>query len=249
MKKEFIFISTLSLSFSLHGMNEEIQIKEAKQFAKFKECFEDHWKGQEITFPFNTQENRDKIKIFTSACRFEALYDEIKKLLEAGLNPDITLPNTPTCLFSAVKANAVNNVKLLLQHDANPNGVKNFPTYQNNYLPLHEAVKNGNLEIIKLLLNNEGKEFKADPNQYDDVSGLTPIMIACSEAGDYYNKEGNCHNGCYTNNHDLRIQVIYTLIKAGANIKPQNFFGHDSITIAKNSNLSELAKYLSYNSK
>lgn len=249
MKKEFIFISTLLLSFGLHGMNEESQSKAAKRFTKFKECFEDHWKGQEITFPFNTPENHDKIWIFTSACRFEALYDEIKRLLDAGVNPDITLPNTPTCLFSAVKANAVNNVKLLLQYDANPNGVKNYPNNQKNYLPLHEAVKNGNLEIIKLLLNNEGKEFKADPNQYDTVSGLTPFMIACSEAGEYYNKEENCHNGCYTNEHDLRIHVIHALIKAGANIKPKNFFGHDAIAIAKNSNLSELAEYLSYKSK
>jgi len=97
--------------------------------------------------------------------------DLMNQDLALGLNPDITLNNDPkTALVYAVDNNKHEAVKLLLEHNANPNVKIRGTSY-----PIIEASYAGYTEIVDLLI-----QYKADLNKRkQDGSGITPLMFAC----------------------------------------------------------------------
>lgn len=84
-------------------------------------------------------------------------------LLQAGANPDYNtsvLPHTPLCLAS--RENDLKSVFRLLQAYANPNH------YCCQRPPLFEAVKNGHIDIVRLLLiRNANTQFSAYYSSYE----------------------------------------------------------------------------------
>ncbi|XP_071145817.1 uncharacterized protein [Mytilus edulis] len=80
------------------------------------------------------------------------------------IKPESSYNMTP--LFMASSRGFIKVVKLLLEHNANPNLVNSF-----NDTPLFAACENGYTEIVKLLL-----EFQADPNLYNNYN-VSPLQV------------------------------------------------------------------------
>ena len=92
----------------------------------------------------------------------------VRILLKAGTDPDIPISSGGiTALHAAFLNNNIPILKLLLQHNADPN-------YQdpNGMTVLHTASVSGNLTIVKLLL-------KAGAFTHLSPNGLTPLHLAC----------------------------------------------------------------------
>jgi len=131
----------------------------------------------------NADKNKDRIKI----------KDIINN--HAGTDLDINTKidkDGNTLLSLAVKNNDFELVCFLLDHKADPNIVAD--NYQ-KLTPLHHAAINGNLEMIKILL-----EAGANPN---------------AKAGSNYTALHYAARECHT-------EIFYTLIKAGADPNPKN---------------------------
>lgn len=103
-----------------------------------------------ITLPI-TPELLDK-KVAGKPILFVAIenkrYDIVSALLEAGANPDITLADGRTPLFTAVALNNNEMVEVLLAHKAKVDAV----LQDSKLSPLHQAVINNNNEMIKMLI-------------------------------------------------------------------------------------------------
>jgi len=97
--------------------------------------------------------------------------DNIKFLLDQGLDIDAMDKNDYNPVFYAVKYNNESFLEFLLNEGANPN-VMRYVVYYEYITPLAQAVLNKNTKIIKLLLN-----FKANPNLYDKKEN-SPLYIA-----------------------------------------------------------------------
>lgn len=84
------------------------------------------------------------------ACLF-GHYETAEYLIKAGASVNSPSRNAlnVTPLYSAVAANHVKIVSLLLDYDADPNARE-----QEGYTPLHAAAQNGNSQIIRTLLFN-----------------------------------------------------------------------------------------------
>ena len=92
----------------------------------------------------------------------------VRILLKAGTDPDIPISSGGiTALLEAFMINNIPLLKLLLQHNADPN-------YQdsNSMTVLHTASASGNLTIVKLLL-------KAGAYTHLSAVGQTPLHLAC----------------------------------------------------------------------
>lgn len=92
----------------------------------------------------------------------------INLLLQNRANINAIAGEGITSLYAAVCNNAIEIVKLLLDHNADAN----IPHDQDNVTPLYFATERGQIEIIKLLLNN-----KALPD-IADIADKTPLSIA-----------------------------------------------------------------------
>ena len=94
----------------------------------------------------------------------------MKNDLDLGINVDITLNDGGTALGNAVLNNKPEAVKILLEHNADPNIKLN-----GNSFPLIEASYGGYDDIVDLLI-----QHKANVNiRKLDGSGITPLMFAC----------------------------------------------------------------------
>ena len=93
--------------------------------------------------------------------------DRVRELLDSGINPNIIkYGQTPLKLASRYGSSDV--VRLLLEHDANPNIRDN-----NGDTPLASASWQGYTHIVKLLLNNNNASINIQ-NDY----GYTPLLLA-----------------------------------------------------------------------
>ena len=93
--------------------------------------------------------------------------EELRRLLEDGLDPNIRNQYDESALMIASIKGSEDTVRLLLEYNANPNIVNEF--YET---PLLHASIYGYPDIVETLL-----EYNADPNIYDDVK-YTPLMRA-----------------------------------------------------------------------
>ena len=83
----------------------------------------------------------------------------IKDLLEYGADPNKQTYSGSTALHVAVAVNNIELVKILLEHDANPNLTAKYTLSRWQYTPLMDSAQRNNLPIVKLLL-----EHGANPN-------------------------------------------------------------------------------------
>jgi hypothetical protein len=95
--------------------------------------------------------------------------EELRRLLEDGLDPNIRDELDESALTIASIRGYEDIVRLFLEYNADPNIVNEF--YET---PLSQASIYGHVDTVKTLL-----EYNADPNIYDDVK-YTPLMRAIS---------------------------------------------------------------------
>ena len=101
--------------------------------------------------------------------------DAVRKLLKAdGADPAVPGDADPTRppIYVAARDGFLEIVKMLLQHNADPNQAKTDtgPT------PVYMAAQNGHVACVKVLL-----EHNADPNQGRTDDGRTPVFMAAYE--------------------------------------------------------------------
>lgn len=82
---------------------------------------------------------------------------------------DVEDINSQYSLGKAIKLGHTEKVKLLLEHNANPNRI-----YGGNKTFLMDAVEHGNIDIINLLLENGATKYI----NVESEEGLTPLLIA-----------------------------------------------------------------------
>lgn len=112
--------------------------------------------------------NKRWILALNNCSYHHACYDQVKLLLERGVNPN---HKSSDALYGACFSGAIEIVKLLLEHKANPNRLGRM--YEET--PLTRSLKSGYFEIFNLLLKAE-----ADPNIPDEL-GFTALIHACKK--------------------------------------------------------------------
>ena len=93
--------------------------------------------------------------------------EELRRLLEDGLDPNIKNELDESALMIASIRGYEDIVRLFLEYNADPNIVNEF-----DETPLSQASIYGYVDVVETLL-----EYNADPNIYDDVK-YTPLMRA-----------------------------------------------------------------------
>ncbi len=150
-------------------------------------------------------------------------YEQVKKMLQEGFNPNIKDGNNDLPLHIAVKKENFLMTELLLRHGAEAN-VRNAW----NNTPLHLAASiSRNSEIIRLLLKYGAKVNETGNDGW--IGGWTPLHFAVK------------------NNSD--IEIILLLLENGANVKIYNDQEKTPLEIAEETGNSRivdlLTKYIS----
>jgi ankyrin repeat protein len=97
----------------------------------------------------------------------------VRLLLDNRADPNVPDHQGETALFAAVQYHVKEFIEILgHRQDVNVN----LKT-KGGWTPLHKAAKVGNLDALKLLL----EEFGANPNIKENVRGFTPLHLAISE--------------------------------------------------------------------
>lgn len=140
-------------------------------------------------------------------------YERVKFFLDEGIDVNALDSGGATALYTAVGNKNVKVVKLLLDSGANPNGIQlenNDEFFKNSgkdpiklltkainprWIPLTTACANGNMEIVKLLLDKG-----ADVN-LEEKKGWNPIVYAVV---------------------NQRVDVVKLLLESGANTHGKN---------------------------
>jgi ankyrin repeat protein len=99
-------------------------------------------------------------------------YEIVKTLLDHGASPNLINSFHATSLMAATKIQHVPIIKLLLERGANPN----MCIHPTKNCPLYIASQNGNLEIVKTLL-----DAGADINIINSEN-ITPLVVAIINA-------------------------------------------------------------------
>lgn len=103
----------------------------------------------------------------------------VEHLIKYGAFIDVQTQKGATPLYVACHMNNIDIVKLLLEHQANPN----ITFLSNNYSPLHISILEGNMDAAKLLLNDSRTNIniKTFCGKYPDQMGykgsVLPIKI------------------------------------------------------------------------
>lgn len=107
--------------------------------------------------------------------------DAVKRLLEAGADPNQRTPKRPAPLQRAVRAGDTFVVTALLAAGADPN-VRNT----SSATPLHVAAERGDSSIVTALLDAGG-----DPT-LPDMAGQTPLSLWQGDQDDTYRRLQHC---------------------------------------------------------
>lgn len=112
-------------------------------------------------------------------------WDNVELLLEAGANP-FAQREDDTLLLAAVDRGRHELAGRMLLLGLDPNGVRSRPGGRNPlFLPLSWALHNGDLEMVKLLLDAGASPFLVDfDNDFPDASGGTILYYAECDAHD-----------------------------------------------------------------
>ena len=166
-------------------------------------------------------------------------YDTAAMLTERGADPNITDASGMAALYAAVdihtlgevfghpdrvstdKLNAIDVMKILLAHGANPNAALKTPTLQRAHTPgepalntgttpLMRAAKNGDSAAIRLLL-----EHGADPNARQK-NQTTALMLAAG-----LGRGTGAFNKDYATEAEL-LEAVKILVAAGADVNATN---------------------------
>ncbi|WP_338406603.1 ankyrin repeat domain-containing protein [Wolbachia endosymbiont (group A) of Longitarsus flavicornis] len=140
-------------------------------------------------------------------------FNEAKGLIAQGANVDTKDKDGSTLLYSAAEMGDLDRIKFLLDNGANI-GTKNGK-YQAN--PLHGAVANYRLDVVRLLLSRS-----ANINA-EDKDHQTPLHYAA--------------------NTD-RLDIVKSLVDAGANLSATDDYGKTPLDIAKDKGHSSIEEYL-----
>ncbi len=153
--------------------------------------------------------------LLSALLRDPSSFPIIKMLLDKGADACYKTPEGDTPLFFAAVADNAAIVELLLKYGANPN--TNTPAIKDKSTPLHEAAKNGSIEITTLLLN-----AKADvnaKNQYDQI----PLHLAVD---------------------NLDLKMVQFLLKEGSDCNSQDEVGNSSLHWAARKGNREMIQLL-----
>lgn len=143
----------------------------------------------------------------------------IKYLLERGASLVQENRFGDTVIHIAAEMGKVSLVSLLLTDHWDLINIQN--TYS-GYMPLHEAVENGNVEVIVWLINHG-----ADLNAKIARKALTPLLLAV----------------CYTKAPANKI-IVDLLLKKGANLDDKDLQGNTALHIATQQGKLEIIKSL-----
>lgn len=146
---------------------------------------------------------------------YQSNQEILKYLIEKGANLDTTFDEITPVELALVKEN--NEIlKLLLDGGANPN-----TTYDKEYFSLSYAIKNNDLEAVKLLV-----EAKADLN-YQGRNGVdTPLGVAIKED---------------------KTEAVKVLVEAGADVNKTTGYGSTLLWTAKRYRNDNIIKILEDN--
>jgi hypothetical protein len=122
----------------------------------------------EIATPFCTDEcSLDDLGDSLSRAADAGNIDQVRTILDNGVNINTQNSFRDTALFRAARKNFVDIVRLLLQAGANPNQQN-----RTGWVPLHTASVQGFTEVVELLLKNGAI---VDPR---NKNGWTPLFLA-----------------------------------------------------------------------
>lgn len=136
-------------------------------------------------------------------------FDLVKAALQAGASVDGPPEQPCAPIVAATIADHAGIIELLLEHGADPDRpvTEELPHPTSDMAAavageraLHIATRNGNIEIVRLLL----EQARANPNATDDKGG-TPLLAACDSS-------------------NIEVEVVRLLLEAGAD---QTLAGHN----------------------
>lgn len=128
-------------------------------------------------------------------------FDLVKAALQAGASVDGPPEQPCAPIVAATIADHAGIIELLLEHGADPDRpvTEELPHPTSDMAAavageraLHIATRNGNIEIVRLLL----EQARANPNATDDKGG-TPLLAACDSS-------------------NIEVEVVRLLLEAGA---------------------------------
>jgi ankyrin repeat protein len=92
-------------------------------------------------------------RMILHGCNHEkAMQESIDLLIQRGASPSRVDPMGTTALYSAVERGDVGIVRHVLSHPAAKSGLENEPRGRSHMRPLHQAILNGNPDIVNVLL-------------------------------------------------------------------------------------------------
>ena len=206
-----------------------------------------------------------KDSTYKTALSHSTNYDITKLLLESGANPNIEL-GIGSPLEFAVLQNRNDIARLLIAYGADVNHFNKFTEYQS---PIIAAVSTGNLEVLKLLIENKAKFKPYAKNIHEPlhkairhqrlevakfliqsgVSTRTKITPKNLE-GEF----GDCvpcpyeiepiHSAAQISDSKTAIEFIAILLSNGANINAINKHKQTALSYIAANGSSEIAEYL-----
>lgn len=221
--------------------------EEGGQLKKFKELIESMEKQgikEEEKFNILKSFSPAAIKINLFILIKSQDFQMVKKLLEAGINPNIKNNDGQTALQLAIKAGDENIVRELLKHGVNVNDQDLF-----KQTALHYAVQQGKVEAISALIDNNTDV------DIQDITGQTALHYATLEGNveaigvlagkakvNLANNDGQTALH-YTAQHGKR-EVILVLLKAGGDPNLRDSDGKTALQLAVEQGNNEAVKNL-----
>ncbi|VDI69387.1 Hypothetical predicted protein [Mytilus galloprovincialis] len=188
----------------------------------------------------------DNAENYENSCAELAV--DMNKFSFINLKNSLTKPHSSsnmTPLFIASSSGFIKVVKLLLEHNANPNLGNGFKE-----TPLFISSENGNTETVKLLL-----EFQADPNlcnnhnvsplQAATLNGFSKIVsLLLINGANPNHDDGNNGPPLILATHRSLYEIVELLLKFDADPNINNCNGETCLHLASQNGAVEIVKFL-----